>query len=74
MSVQLLTVNEVAARLRYTPRHTRRLIATGALPAVRISESAPWRVREVDLEQFIASWETNEPSYRPPRRLQAVAP
>ena len=46
-SEQLLTVREVAERLRVHPITVRRLIASGRLPAVRIGRAV--RVREADL-------------------------
>jgi excisionase family DNA binding protein len=47
----LLTVDETAALLRVSPRHVRRLIASGELPVVRIGKAV--RVRPEDLRQLI---------------------
>lgn len=66
---RLLTVPEAAARLRYSRRTVERHIATGRLRAVRTCEGAPWRIREEDLDRFVNTWETNEPTYRPLRAV-----
>lgn len=50
-----------------------RHIATGRLRAVRTCEGASWRIREDDLAAFVATWETNEPAYRPLRAVSGRA-
>jgi len=48
----LLTVEEVAEKLRLGPRTVYRLIETGKLKAIKISRKA-YRISEKDLIQFI---------------------
>ena len=48
---RLLTVNDVAERLRVHPITVRRHIKAGDLPAVRVGRAV--RVREVDLEEYL---------------------
>jgi excisionase family DNA binding protein len=52
---RLLTVGEVALRLRQSERTVRDKIASGALPAVRIGEGprAPLRVDARELERWL---------------------
>lgn len=71
MGVQLLRLDEAAARLAVSRRQVDRLVAAGRLRAVRASEHATWRIPEDALEQFVAAMETNEPAYRSPK-LRAV--
>lgn len=68
--VQLLTIPETAVRLSTSRRTVERHIASGRLRARRATGSSPWRVAVADLEAFVASWDTNEPTAR---RLRAVA-
>jgi excisionase family DNA binding protein len=49
----LLTVPEVAALLRLSPRSVRRLIADGRLPVVRLGHAI--RIRPQDVEALVAS-------------------
>jgi excisionase family DNA binding protein len=49
----LLTVPEVAALLRLSPRSIRRLIADGRLPVVRLGRAI--RIRPQDVEALVAS-------------------
>lgn len=49
---RLLTIPEVAERLRFHQGHIRRLISAGKLSVVRLSAKA-LRVAELDLEAFI---------------------
>jgi len=50
MATELLTVDEVAARLRLNPQTVRRWIRRGTLPATKIGRKE-WRIRADDLEQ-----------------------
>jgi excisionase family DNA binding protein len=52
----LLTRDEVGARLSLAPRTVARLIASGALPCVRIGRSV--RISLDDVEQFIKDHRT----------------
>lgn len=48
---ELLTVREVAERLKLTEKSVRRYISEGKLPAVKLGRVL--RVREADLETFV---------------------
>lgn len=52
---QLLTVNEVAERLRLSRYTIYRLISAGTIPAVRVGQGrfAPLRVDAAELHEFI---------------------
>jgi excisionase family DNA binding protein len=51
---RLLTVSEVAERLRLNPETIRRMLRDGRLIGFRIgADSAGWRVTEADLNAFI---------------------
>jgi len=50
MATELLTVHEVAARLKRSPQTVRRWIRRGTLPATKIGRKE-WRIRADDLEQ-----------------------
>jgi excisionase family DNA binding protein len=51
---QMLTVQEVADRLRVTPLTVRRWINAGDLAAVKLGgDKAGWRIEEVDLVAFL---------------------
>ena len=50
MATELLTVDEVAARLRLNPQTVRRWIRRGTLPATKIGRKE-WRIKADDLEQ-----------------------
>ena len=54
---QLLTVGEVALRLRQSPRSVRDKIAAGEIPAVKIGSGprAPIRVDAAELEAWLFS-------------------
>ena len=60
----LLTVPQAAERLAVSRRTVERWIAAGRLRAVRPQHGSPWRVRTDDLERFVSTWDTNEPTYR----------
>lgn len=59
---RLLTVREVAQRLRLSRWSVYRKIASGELPAVRVGlgPSSPLRVDEAELEQYV---------YGPPEKV-----
>jgi excisionase family DNA binding protein len=51
---QLLTVREVADRLKLSEKSVRRRIASGELPAVRLGgRGTPLRVDERELDQYV---------------------
>lgn len=49
-----LTVKEVAERLRVSERSVRRWLESGDLRGFRFGDRAGWRVREEDLDAFVA--------------------
>ena len=49
---QLMTAAEVAAALRITPKTVRQHIRRGALRALRIDGTGPYRVRAQDAQQW----------------------
>ncbi|MCI3953204.1 MAG: Helix-turn-helix domain [Burkholderiales bacterium] len=60
---KLLTVIEVAERLRLHPETIRRWLRAGHLSGVWLgSDSAGWRVREADLAAFLSSRSTRKGS------------
>ena len=48
---QLLTVPEIAERLRLTEEHTRRLLRSGQLPGVKIGRG--WRIEARALAKWV---------------------
>lgn len=49
-----LTIKEVAERLRVSERSVRRWLLASELKGFRLGDRAGWRVREEDLEAFVA--------------------
>jgi excisionase family DNA binding protein len=70
---KLLTVGEVALRLRQSPRTVRDKIAAGTLPAVRIGDGprAPIRIVATELERWLDGAATG--AARSPRRAPEEA-
>lgn len=54
VAAPLMSVEDVAAYLRLSPRWVYEQVRTGRLPAVRIARS--WRVLPQDLDAFVASF------------------
>jgi excisionase family DNA binding protein len=52
---QLLTVDEVARRLGVTAETVRRWLRSGELRGVRFARKAGWRIRESDLQAYLAA-------------------
>jgi excisionase family DNA binding protein len=50
---QLLTVQDVAARLRVGVETVRRWLRSGELPGVLLGDRAGWRVSASDLQAFL---------------------
>ena len=50
-----LTVKDVAAYLRVTEETVRRWVREGELPALALGRKAGFRIREADLQAFIAA-------------------
>lgn len=55
MNNQLLTVEEVAARLKCQPSTVREYVRSRRLRAVRFGRTSPLRFRAIDVERFIES-------------------
>jgi excisionase family DNA binding protein len=55
MNEQLLTVEEVAERLRLDPEAVRRYLRSGELRGMRFGNRGGWRISEVDLAAFLAA-------------------
>lgn len=69
----LLTVNEVAARLRLHPMTVRRMIGDGRLPAVQLGgPGTSIRVDPVELEHWL--YEDPAAAASPPRRETVALP
>jgi excisionase family DNA binding protein len=49
----LKKVDEVARRLNTSTKTVRRLVAEGALPAIRLSPNGHFRFAEEDVERFL---------------------
>ncbi len=59
---RLLTLNEVAERLRVSLRTVREYVRTGSLPALNIGTGRVrplWRVDEIELETWLTGRATN---------------
>jgi excisionase family DNA binding protein len=54
MPERILTLGEVARMLQISPGYARRLARDGKIPAFRIACKGTWRVREQDLQNWIA--------------------
>ncbi len=54
----LLTVIEVAKRLRVTPEAVRRWLRAGQLKGFMLGDRGGWRVRAGEVESFISKRET----------------
>lgn len=48
---EMLTVEEVAQKLRMHPDHIKRLLRAGRMPGYKIEGS--WRVKQDELEQWV---------------------
>ncbi|MGB3328470.1 MAG: helix-turn-helix domain-containing protein, partial [Thermomicrobiales bacterium] len=53
MDTRLLTVREVAERVRVTEETVRRWLRSGELPGVMLSRKAGWRIRPEALAAFL---------------------
>ncbi len=58
--MELLTVNEVAERLKVKPLTVRRWINAGQLKAYSLGDRAGWRISEQDLAIFLAERRSDE--------------
>lgn len=52
---RLLTVQEVAQRLNLTYETVRRYVHDGRLKGIKFGNRGGWRIRERDLEAFLAA-------------------
>ncbi len=60
MMNKLLTVNEVAERLKVTPLTVRRWLNAEKIAGVQLGDRAGWRIDEKDLEAFLAERRTGK--------------
>jgi len=51
---ELLTVEEIAERVKVTPETVRRWLRGRRLAGIRLSDKAGWRVKVSELERFLA--------------------
>lgn len=56
MAARLLTVDEVAERLRVGAETVRRWLRLGKLKGAHLPNKAGWRIREDDLERFVDAY------------------
>lgn len=68
--MEYLTVDEVAAKLRVTPKTVRRWCAAGQLKALRAGR--PWRITPADLDAFMQA-QQGEPQKQSPKASGLVA-
>lgn len=54
MPEELMTVEEVAERLKMNPETVRRYLRSGELKGIAFSNKVGWRITEQDLQEFIA--------------------
>ncbi len=59
-----LTVDEAAAALKVTPTTVLRLIRQKDLPATQACRNAPWVIRRIDLDEYLAARTGQSPSTR----------
>lgn len=57
-----LKVPEVAERLGYTRQHVYRLIRSGDLRAIQLTDGGHWRVTTDDLAKFLDGARSNQPA------------
>lgn len=56
MSARLMTVDEVAERLRVGAETVRRWLRLGKLKGARLPNKAGWRIHEDDLDMFVETY------------------
>ena len=54
---ELLTVEEIARRMKVNPETVRRWLRSKRLHGVRLSDKAGWRVRASEVERFLTQLE-----------------
>jgi excisionase family DNA binding protein len=60
MAARLMTVDEVAERLRVGAETVRRWLRLGKLKGARLPNKAGWRIREEDLDRFVDAYMNTE--------------
>lgn len=59
MDEMMLTVDEIAERLRVNPYTVRRWLREGALHGIKMGDRAGYRVRQSELNRFLNDREAN---------------
>jgi excisionase family DNA binding protein len=68
MPGQLMTVDEVAERLRVGAETVRRWLRLGKLKGARLPNKAGWRIHEDDVERFVDAYMNRD--QKPPNELR----
>ena len=68
MAVRLLTVDEVAERLRVNAETVRRWLRLGKLKGAHLPNKAGWRIREDDLDSFVDGYMNT--NVKPPNEVR----
>ena len=69
---ELLTVEEIAARVKVTPETVRRWLRARCLRGVRLSDKAGWRVRASELDRFLDNLEDGFGEEGAPKTAEAA--
>ena len=64
-----LTVDEAATAMKVTPTTVLRLIRQNYLLAAQACRNAPWTIRQIDLDEYLAARAAQSPSTRVPGQL-----
>jgi len=65
MDDELMTVEEIADRLKMHPESVRRWLREGSMLGVRISRAAGWRVERREVDRFLREGPRRKENERP---------